>query len=197
MRPLRVAFIGNSLPRRCGIATFTTDLELAVSALPDVAETAIVAMTDPGGTHAYPPQVRRRIREDRLADYRAAASFLNEEGFDVVCLQHEFGIFGGAAGSHILALIAALRVPLVTTLHTVLDQPTDAQRTVMQAILTASSRVVVMARKGRDILIETYGADPEQIVVIPHGIPDVPFASPSAAKEKWATPDARSCSPLA
>ncbi len=184
MRPLRVAFIGNSLPRRCGIATFTTDLELAVSALPEVAETAIIAMSDPGCAHAYPPQVRRRIREDRPADYRAAASFLNEEGFDVVCLQHEFGIFGGEAGNHLLALIAALRVPLVTTLHTVLDKPTAEQRTVMQAILTASSRVVVMARKGRDILIETFGADPDQIVVIPHGIPDVPFAGPAAAKEK-------------
>jgi len=184
MRPLRVAFIGNSLPRRCGIATFTTDLEQAVSALPDVAETAIIAMTDPGGTHAYPPQVRRRIREDRPADYRAAVSFLNGEGFDVVCLQHEFGIFGGEAGSHLIALIAALRVPLVTTLHTVLANPTDAQRAVMKAILAASSRVVVMARKGRDILIETFGADPDQISVIPHGIPDVAFASPLAAKEK-------------
>jgi len=184
MRPLRVTLIGNSLPRRCGIATFTTDLELALSALPDVAETAIIAMTDPGGSHVYPAKVRRRIREDRPADYAAAASFINDEGFDVVCLQHEFGIFGGEAGGYLLPLIAALRMPLVTTLHTVLDQPTTAQRTVMQAILGASSRVVVMARKGRDILIETYGADPDQIVVIPHGIPDVPFASPAEAKAK-------------
>lgn len=184
MRPLRVAFIGNSLPRRCGIATFTTDLELAVSALPAVAETAIIAMTDPGGAHTYPANVRRRIREDRPADYLAAAEFIAAEAFDVVCLQHEFGIFGGEAGNHLLPLIAALRVPLVTTLHTVLDQPTPAQRKVMRAILAASSRVVVMARKGRDILIETFGADPEQIVVIPHGIPDVPFAGPAAAKAK-------------
>ena len=184
MRPLRVAFIGNSLPRRCGIATFTTDLELAVSALPEVDETAIIAMNEPGSAHAYPSQVRRRIREERPSDYRAAAEFLNEEGFDVVCLQHEFGIFGGEAGSHLLGLIAALRVPLVTTLHTVLDRPTPAQRTVMEAILAASSRIVVMARKGRDILIETFGADPDQIVVIPHGIPDLPFASPAEAKQR-------------
>lgn len=184
MRPLRIAFIGNALPRRCGIATFTTDLDLAVSALPDVAETAIIAMTDPGGVYAYPPQVRRRIREDHPADYRAAAAYINAEGFDVVCLQHEFGIFGGEAGSHLLPLIDALRVPLVTTLHTVLDRPTAAQRAVMEAILVASTRVIVMARKGRDILIETFGADPDQIVVIPHGIPDVPFAESSDAKAK-------------
>lgn len=181
---MRVAFIGNALPRRCGIATFTTDLELAVSALDEVAETAILAMCDPGGHYCYPPMVRQSIQQDEPADYRAAADFINSGGFDLACLQHEFGIFGGEAGSLVVELIGALEVPLVTTLHTVLDQPSDAQRAVMDAILAASARVIVMARKGRDILIETYGADPERIAVIPHGIPDVAFEPADAARQR-------------
>lgn len=182
--PLRIAFIGNALPRRCGIATFTTDLELAVSALGDVAESVIIAMDDPGGIYAYPPMVRRTIRQDEPGDYLAAAGYINREQFDVVCLQHEFGIFGGEAGDLILGLIANLKVPLVTTLHTVLDQPSPAQRRVMDAVLAASDRVIVMADKGREILIETYGADPARITVIAHGIPDVAFAPPAAAKAR-------------
>ncbi len=183
-RPLRVALIGNALPRRCGIATFTTDLDLAVSALDEVAETAIVAMCDPGGSYAFPPMVRVCVREDVAADYLAAADFINRGGFDIVCLQHEFGIFGGEAGNLVLDLIAALEVPLVTTLHTVLDRPSEAQRVVMDAILAASDRVIVMARKGLHILTETYGADPKKIDVIAHGIPDVPFAASHEAKER-------------
>lgn len=183
-RPLRVAFIGNALPRRCGIATFTTDLELAVSASADIAETAIIAMCDPGGHYDFPPVVRFCIDQETPGQYLAAADFINGEGFDLVCLQHEFGIFGGDAGDHLLNLIAALKVPLVTTLHTVLDRPSAAQRRVMDAILAASARVIVMATKGRDILIDSYGADPEKIAVIPHGIPDVPFVTSEGAKER-------------
>ena len=182
--PLRVAFVGNALPRRCGIATFTTDLELAVSALPDVAEAAIIAMRDPGSDYACPPPVRFSIDQDMPEQYVAAADFINSTGFDVVCLQHEFGIYGGLAGDLVLGLIAALKVPLVTTFHTVLDQPTPDQRRVMKAILSRSARVVVMARKGREILIETYGAAAEKIVVIPHGIPDAAFEPPEPAKRR-------------
>lgn len=172
------------MPRRCGIATFTTDLQQAVAALPDVADTAIVAMTEPGLVHSYPPAVRATIEQDDPLQYLAAADFINQGGFDVACLQHEFGIFGGIAGNHILELIAALRVPLVMTLHTVLDRPTIAQRTVMTSLLAASSRVIVMAEKARNILIETYAADPSNIVVIPHGIPDHPLVDSAPAKEK-------------
>ncbi|WP_408591697.1 glycosyltransferase family 4 protein [Novosphingobium sp.] len=179
---LKVAFIGNALPRRCGIATFTTDLELAVSHLDDVAQTAIIAMCDPGGQYDFPPHVRWSIAQEDAGGYLAAADFINGQGFDIACLQHEFGIFGGAAGDYVLGLIAALKVPLVTTLHTVLDRPDAAQRTVIDAILKASARVVVMAQKGRDVLIDTYGADPARVLVIPHGIPDVPLEAPEEAK---------------
>ncbi|GGC04804.1 glycosyl transferase [Novosphingobium endophyticum] len=181
---LRVAFIGNALPRRCGIATFTTDLELAVGALDEIAETTIVAMCEPGGNHAFPSIVGKTIRQEEAGDYREGADFINREGFDLVCLQHEYGIFGGDAGTLILDLIARLDAPLVTTLHTVLDRPDATQRRVMDAIIAASTRVIVMARKAREILIETYGADPDRIDIIGHGIPDVPLASSRDAKER-------------
>lgn len=141
-------------------------------------------MCDPGGTYSYPPMVQREIAQDNGQEYLAAAEFINTGGFDVACLQHEFGIFGGNAGAMVLGLVAALEVPLVTTLHTVLDQPDAAQRRVMLALLAASARVVVMAAKGREILIETYGADPDRITVIPHGIPDVPFAPVGPARQR-------------
>ena len=170
------------MPRRCGIATFTTDLERAVHQQGDT--TAIIAMCDPGGQYNYPDQVRWSIAQEDAGGYLAAADFINSQGFDVACLQHEFGIFGGKAGDYILGLIARLRVPLVTTLHTVLDRPTPAQRRVVDAILAASARVVVMADKGREILIDTYGADPDKILIIPHGIPDVPLMVPAQARER-------------
>lgn len=150
--------------------------------LDSVAQTAIVAMCDPGAQYAYGPHVCWTIEQEDAPGYRAAAAYINAQGFDVVCLQHEFGIFGGAAGELILDLIAAIRVPLVTTLHTVLDRPSPAQRRVIEAILDASAQVVVMARKGRAILIDTYGADPDKIVVIAHGIPDMPLVTPDRAK---------------
>jgi hypothetical protein len=100
-----------------------------------------------GGQYAF-PHVRWSIAQDDFGGYLAAADFIHEQGFDVVSLQHEFGIYGGEAGDYILALIAALRIPLVTTLHTVLDRPSDAQRKVTMAMLAASARVVVMAQKG-------------------------------------------------
>ena len=181
---LRIAFIGNALPRRCGIATFTSDLELAVGALDEIAETTIVAMCEPGADHAFPSIVGKTIRQEESGDYRAGADFINREGFDLVCLQHEYGIFGGDAGALVLDLIARLDAPLVTTLHTVLDRPSAAQRRVMDAIIAASARVIVMARKARKILIETYGADPDRIDIIGHGIPDVPLVSSRDAKER-------------
>src|SRR6266550_4333291 len=119
----RVAFVGNHLPRRCGIATFTHDLHQAVStARPDI-ETCIVAMTDPGRTYDYPSAVRFEIQDDKLDDYVRAAEFLNSAGFDAVSLQHEYGIFGGMAGGNIVELLSRLEMPIATTLHTVLPQP--------------------------------------------------------------------------
>jgi glycosyltransferase involved in cell wall biosynthesis len=185
MMPLRrIAFIGNSLPRRCGIATFTTDLQQAVSTSRPNMETCIVAMTDHGQAYDYPSPVALQIKDGNIEDYLRAADFLNAGRFDAVCLQHEFGIFGGEAGAHILGLLSRLTMPVVTTLHTVLAKPTAAQRAVMERIVEASSKVIVMARKGRELLRSVYQVPDDKIEVIAHGIPDVAFVEPDAAKAK-------------
>jgi glycosyltransferase involved in cell wall biosynthesis len=181
----RLAFIGNSLPRRCGIATFTTDLQQAISTSFADVETSIVAMTDHGHAYDYPSVVRLQVNDDRIEDYVHAADVLNAGQFDVVSLQHEFGIFGGEAGDHIMALLSRLTMPTVTTLHTVLSGPTPVQRGVLDRIVDASSRVVVMAEKGRELLRTVYRVPAEKIEVIPHGIPDYAFVEPDQAKAEF------------
>ncbi|MGO4668075.1 glycosyltransferase family 4 protein [Bosea sp. 2RAB26] len=185
MSPLhRIAFIGNSLPRRCGIATFTTDLQQAVALSGSDLETSIVAMNDHGHAYDYPRSVHYQVGDDRLEDYAGAADFLNDGRFDIVSLQHEFGIFGGEAGGHIMALLSRLKTPVVTTLHTVLSEPTPVQRDVMEQIVDASTRIVVMAEKGRDLLRTVYRLPADKIEVIAHGIPDVAFLAPDDAKAR-------------
>jgi glycosyltransferase involved in cell wall biosynthesis len=181
---IRVAFIGNSLPRRCGIATFTNDLQQAVALSRPSAEAVIVAMNDVGQRYEYPAVVRVQINDDEMKDYVHAADVLNAGNFDVVSLQHEFGIFGGDAGANILALLSRLKMPIVTTLHTVLADPQSLQRRVLTDIVGLSSKVVVMAEKARELLITVYGVPSRKIEVIPHGIPDVPYAAPEQAKLK-------------
>ena len=178
----RFAFIGNSLPRRCGIATFTTDLQQAIERSPPYEQCGIVAMNNYGCTYDYPPTVRLQIDDRCLGEYERAADVLNRARCEVVSLQHEFGIFGGEAGGHIMALAARLTVPLVTTLHTVLSQPTPAQRRVLGGIVDASSRVIVMAEKGRELLRTVYQVAAAKIEVIPHGTPDCAFVAPDQAK---------------
>ncbi len=181
----RVAFIGNHLPRRCGIATFTHDLHRAVAtARPDL-KTCVVAMTDPGRTYDYPPAVRFQIRDELIGDYVQAAEFLNNAGFDVVSLQHEYGIFGGEAGRNIIELLSRLEMPIVTTLHTVLSQPTPIQRDVMRRIIDASTKIVVMSEKGHEFLRSVHDVPARKIEVIPHGIPDFPFLETHHAKAKF------------
>jgi glycosyltransferase involved in cell wall biosynthesis len=185
MTPLRkIAVIGNSLPRRCGIATFSTDLQRAVSNSEPNLQTCIVAMTDHDQTYDYPASVALQIKDDSIEEYVDAAAFLNAGRFDIVCLQHEFGIFGGNAGAHILELLSRLTMPVVTTLHTVLAAPTAAQRAVMERIVEMSSKVIVMANKGRELLRNVYRVPDDKIEVIAHGIPDFPFVAPDEAKAK-------------
>lgn len=178
----QLAFIGNSLPRRCGIATFTTDLQQAVARARPAVETTIVAMNEQGSSHQYPSVVRRQIAENRPGEYLRAADALNAQRIDAVSLQHEFGIFGGPAGNHITALLERLTMPVVTTLHTVLARPTAEQRCALDRIVAASAKVVVMSEKGRDLLRNVFQVAAEKIEVIPHGIPDVPFTEPDEAK---------------
>ena len=180
----RVAFIGNHLPRRCGIATFTHDIHRAVStARPDL-ETCVVAMTDPGHTYDYPPAVCFQIHDETIAEYVQAAEFLNNGHFDVVCLQHEYGIFGGEAGRHILELLSRLEMPIVTTLHTVLAAPTPVQRHVISRITELSTKTIVMSQKGYEFLRSIYGVPAGKIEIVAHGIPDFPFLETHHAKAK-------------
>lgn len=185
MTPLsRVAFIGTHLPRHCGIATFTHDLRRAVATARPQLHTSVVAMTDPGQAYDYPASVRFEIHDDTFADYVQAAAFLNGEWDDVVSLQHEYGIFGGSAGRDIIELISRLCVPLVTTLHTVLAEPDAAQHSVMDKIIAASDKIVVMSQKGKDLLRSVHDVHARKIHVIPHGVPEFPFVESQQAKAK-------------
>ncbi len=181
----RIAFIGNYSPRKCGIATFTSDLLAAVAAEHPESECLSVSMNDIKEGYEYPEVVRFEIEDQDLSSYLRAADFLNISNVDVVCLQHEFGIFGGPAGSHILALVRELRMPVVVTLHTVLREPRTDQRLVMQELIALSTRLVVMSARGRQMLQDIYHAPPAKIDLIHHGIPDVPFVEPDDFKEEF------------
>ena len=182
----KVAFLGDYLPRKCGIATFTTDLRCAVAKEFPALQCLVVPVNDLAGGYDYPAEVRFEIAEQDLTSYLRAADFLNITDVDVVCVEHEFGIFGGPAGSHVLALLRELRMPIVTTLHTVLREPNEEQRRVMRELVRRSTRLVVMSERGREFLREVYQAPENKIDLIPHGIPDMPFADPNYFKDEFA-----------
>lgn len=181
-RPLKVAVIGTYPPRQCGIAAFTGDLCDALGAgFPEVTCVAVAVNDTPTG-YVYPPRVRFEIEEGDFTSYRRAAEFLNINDVDVVCVQHEYGIFGGPAGSHLLAMLRDLRMPVVTTPHTILREPDPLQRRVLEELVQCSDRLVVMSQRAADFLRELYGAPEAKIDIIPHGIPDVSFVDPNLYK---------------
>ncbi|MEX1351817.1 MAG: glycosyltransferase family 4 protein, partial [Desulfobacterales bacterium] len=180
-----VAVIGTYLPRQCGIATFTTDLVEGLSAeAPDINCWA-AAMNDRPEGYPYPDKVRFEINQNKLTDYSVASQFLNISQTDIVCLQHEYGLFGGPAGSHLLKLLGDLRMPVVTTLHTVLKDPAPEYRAVMCKLSDLSDKLVVMSHKASDFLKDIYAVPEEKIAFIHHGIPDTPFIDPSFYKDKF------------
>lgn len=177
-----VALLGNHLPRHCGIATFTTDLTDALHArFPDLG-TCVVAMNDRGKEYDYPERVRFEVAESDLGSYHRAADFLNVNDADVLSVQHEYGIFGGKAGSHLLTLLGELRMPIVTTLHTVLAEPNDEQRMVMDQLCALSDRLVVMSAQAVELLARVHAVPTSKIDLIPHGIPVLPNAAHSKSK---------------
>jgi glycosyltransferase involved in cell wall biosynthesis len=181
----KIAFVGDYLPRKCGIATFTSDvLEAVANAYPDC-QCFAVAVNDIQDGYDYAHVVSFEIEEQDLSSYLRAADFLNMSNVDVVCLQHEFGIYGGIAGGHILAMLRDLRMPIVTTFHTVLQEPKADQRRVMRELISLSARVVVMSERGRDMLQQIYQAPAGKIDLIPHGIPDVAFVDPTYFKDQF------------
>jgi glycosyltransferase involved in cell wall biosynthesis len=185
--PTRIAFVGNYLPRECGIATFTTDLCSALAAEYGEGRLFAIPVNDPDSSYQYPEQVRLELTQEDVASYERAADFLNFNGNDLVCLQHEYGIYGGSAGRHILALLRRLKMPLVTTLHTVLRDPDPNQRIVLEEIAQLSDRLVVMSELAAQMLREVYAVPAGKIDVIPHGVPDLPFMDPNYFKDKFAT----------
>jgi len=185
--PSRVAIIGNYLPRKCGIATFTTDLCDAIHGEYGATELLALPVNDTEEGYDYPARIRFELTQDDLASYRQAADFLNFSNIDLVCLQHEYGIFGGPAGSHILELLRHLQMPVVTTLHTVLREPNPEQRTAMEQIAALSDRLIVMSRQSSEILQEVFRVPSSKIDLIPHGIPDLAFTDPTFYKDAFGT----------
>lgn len=182
----KIAFLGDFPPRQCGIATFTKDIRDAVAGIRPESTCLVAAVTDPGRSYEYPPEVRFEIAEPDARTYARAADFLNLSNVSLLCVQHEFGIFGGPAGSHLIGLLKRVHMPIVTTLHTVLRDPNPDQRKVFGDVVRLSNRLVIMSEMGRDILQEVYNVDPAKIALIPHGIPDVPFVDPNFYKDQFA-----------
>ncbi len=183
--PTRIAVIGNYLPRQCGIATFTTDLCAAISAEYGAARLLALPVNDTEEGYDYPTRVRWSLAQDDEASYREAAEFLNFNNIDMVCLQHEYGIFGGPAGSHILHLLRGLKMPVVTTLHTVLREPDLSQLMVMEEIAELSDRLIVMSQLSSQFLQEIFKVPGRKIDMVPHGVPDLPFLDPNFYKDRF------------
>ncbi|MDB6070858.1 MAG: glycosyl transferase family 1 [Verrucomicrobiales bacterium] len=183
--PERIAFLGDYLPRLCGIATFTHDLCESVSRAAPSAQCYTGAVNDRVEGYKYSPRVRFELLEKDLDSYRRAADFLNFNNAQILCVQHEFGIYGGRAGSHLLALLKEVRMPVVTTLHTILQNPDAAQRKVMEELVHRSDRLVVMAKKGQEILHSTYQVPFSKIDIIPHGIPDIALKPSHLSKAQF------------
>ncbi|MEE8387865.1 MAG: glycosyltransferase family 4 protein [Acidiferrobacterales bacterium] len=180
-----IVLIGNYLPRQCGIATFTTHLlESIVLNAPDKACWA-VAMNDRPEGYPYPSNVRLEINQSQLNEYSLAADLCNLNQVDVVCLQHEFGIFGGQRGSFIIELLRELKMPIITTLHTILNNPSTRERNIIMELARLSDRLVVMSERSINFLRDIYRVPEGKIVLIDHGIPDVPFAEPDIYKDKF------------
>ena len=180
-----IAFLGDYLPRQCGIATFTSDLLSAVAGEYPASQCFAVPVNDIEEGYDYPGVVRFEIVEQDLTSYQRAADFINISNVDIVCIQHEFGIYGGPAGRHLLALVRELKMPVVTTFHTILGDPNDTQRRVMQELIVHSTRLVVMTARGRQMLQDVYRVPATKIDLIPHGIPDIPFVDPNYYKDQF------------
>ena len=179
-----IALIGGFTPRRCGIATFTADVHASLKAVQPNLQVQVYAMTSAPSAFAFDASVRSTITEGDLQSYIDAAQEIDASGADVVWLQHEFGLFGGPAGDMVLQLTDRIAVPLVVTLHTVLAKPNPDQMRVMRRLIAHASKLVIMSERSRELLGSVYGADSEQIVLIPHGVPDRPFGRSTQFKSK-------------
>ena len=181
----RIALIGNSPPRLCGIATFTADVRRALIATYPELAVDLFAMNDHDGNHAYGPEVVCALEQDDVNDYVQSARLINERGADVVLVQHEYGIFGGPAGSLLMKLLDRVDAPVIVVLHTVLEAPNAEQRAVIDALAARAAKLIVMAEKGRDILARVHGITGSRIAVVPHGVPDRAPVDPVVFKRRF------------
>lgn len=181
----KIAFLGDFPPRQCGIATFTRDLRQAIMELQPDWTCPVLAVTDGGRRYDYPEDVRFEFPEKDAEAYVRAADFLNVSHANALCVQHEFGIYGGPAGRHLISLLRRVRMPVVTTLHTILREPDGAQRKVFHELVQASTRLVTMTAKGAELLRGVYQVPEKKIAIIPHGIPDAPFVDPNFHKDQF------------
>lgn len=179
----RACLVGTAPPRRCGIATFTDDLRAALTAARPDAPAVQVALTDVGGAYDYGTDVVFEIQASQRSDYRTAAAFIDSSDVDVVCVQHEFGIFGGPSGRHVDELLEHVQAPVVTTLHTVLAHPSPELREATRRLAGRSDAIVVLADRAVDLLVDGCGIDPAMVHVIPHGVPTAPELDRDLAKE--------------
>lgn len=181
----KIAFISDYPPRKCGIATFTQDLRNAINSQYPHTDTFLLSVNDISEGYNYPPEVRFEIQQNDVSSYRNAADYLNFNPADIVSVQHEFGIFGGPAGNYLLAILRDIKIPIVTTFHTILKMPDAEQMKVIKELIRLSARLIVMTETGREFLKEIYNADPSKIDIIPHGIPDMPFVDPNFYKDQF------------
>ena len=180
--PTRIAFVGNYLPRQCGIATFTTDLCNALATEYGEGRLFAIPVNDPDSRYVYPEQVRLELEQEDIASYERAAEFLNFNGNDLVCVQHEYGIWGGDDGEFVLNFVHALTKPVVTTLHTVPQDPSGRQRAILAGLIDASAASVVMSQSASRLLTRLYGIAPNLLDVVPHGVPSLPLIGPDTIK---------------
>ncbi|RYC53478.1 glycosyltransferase family 4 protein [Flagellimonas olearia] len=173
---MKLAYIGTYPPRECGIGTFTQNL--AHSMLENgkgVKEIMVIAMNDHNQDYPYPPEVKLSINQEQQTDYLEAVNYINLSGADACILEHEFGIYGGLGGVYILPLLHRLNIPLITTLHTILETPSYNERAILKEICKMSDKIVVMSHKAIHFLVGIYKVPKEKIVLIEHGVPDIHF----------------------
>ena len=182
-RQLKVLFIGTYVPKECGIATFTSDLLNSVSGGDNDVHCEVIALNDPSETYNYPEEVVFQIQRDRIEDYYRAADYINQSDADIVCLQHEFGLFGGNAGDYIFALLSGINKPVISTMHTVIGEPEPDYRASTEKLIRYSEKLVVMSQTAVDMLKDVYKAAEDKIEIIFHGVPDYPFNNCSKYKK--------------
>ena len=184
VRSTRVIYVSSYIPRQCGIASYTKNLTNAVNLLNPYHLAEIIAVNREKESLNYPEEVKLVLNDQKQADYSKTAEWINHSGADLVSLQHEFGLFGGQSGDYILSFIEALTLPLVTTIHSLPDDPRSSHGLILNQIIAKSQAVTVMINQSRQKLVKDYGIPTQKIVVIPHGIPDLTYDATDKYKRK-------------